>query len=150
MLVQVSKIFELLRSQKPADESRRLAVQMLEEAVRAVCGTPWQVERQLKALNGTIAKIRAQEGRQEAAEADLALQTGLDRLEGKIALRVQEAVADGHKPSSIVCLSSFAMFRAALIGLPQLCVITKSERSSNNACQDIGNLSGTGSNSEQN
>ena len=33
MLVQVSKIFELLRSQKPADESRRLAVQMLEEAV---------------------------------------------------------------------------------------------------------------------
>jgi hypothetical protein len=93
MLVHVDDIFHMLRSERPVDESRRLIVSMLEHATKIARGTPWRVDRDLKALNETIAELKAHQDIDHASENKVFSSTDIKRLEEVVA----KAVQDGHK-----------------------------------------------------
>ena len=69
MLVHVDDIFAMLRAERPVDESRRLVISMLEHAAKMVQGTAWRVDRDLKALNTTIAELKAHQDLNRASES---------------------------------------------------------------------------------
>jgi hypothetical protein len=93
MLVHVEEIFHLLRSERPVDESRRLVVSMLEQAVLAVQGTPWTFHRNLTALNKTIGELKAHQDQQAAATGTVFNPGDVKRLEDL----VSQAIKDGHQ-----------------------------------------------------
>ena len=93
MLVHVDEIFAMLRSERPVDESRRLVLSMLEHAAKMVQGTPWRVDRDLKALNLTIAELKSHQDLNRASEAAVFSANDTKGLEELVA----RAIQDGHK-----------------------------------------------------
>jgi integrase len=93
MLVHVEDIFHMLRSERPADESRRLVVSMLEHAIKTMRGTPATFYRDLTALNDTIAELKSHQDLNRASETAVFSSNDIKRLEEL----VTQAVQDGHK-----------------------------------------------------
>jgi Mg2+ and Co2+ transporter CorA len=92
MLVHVDEIFDLLRSERPVDESRQLVVSVLEHAVKTLRGTPATFHRDQTALNRTIGELKAHQDK--AAETESVFSSDdIERLEDVISRVVQV----GHK-----------------------------------------------------